>query len=598
MPAFFVCICILVGASALLGPIAAGIRYVTSCPSVWALMVATLSYLVGGWRLYDRLAGKATWTDALISFICLVSSALLVRAAMAAPGFEGLPTIGGGDAGNHLALAGAWATQMPQVYAGFSGLYALLFAVDQGWRHDLLRSLHDVHRAGLTCAVFFALLCIWRPLRDATGGRKWFGACAALTSGVLIWPSSIGLVSHYLQIDGFLPQNFALAPLLATTAAVVWVSDRVSRTLAICVGLVLLRFTYGLQLGDALLGAALLCGLNAVKSPQRLAWSGLSFAMFCAACVVWWQLVIRRSKTGGVQHFSPHLITLGLLALSAALLPLLRQVKHQADAACQRVSWWSLGLIAPSLVMGAMTWTLPDAQRGYYLWKYPFTAVAMSGLVAPALLTMTCVHAWRTSAAAIVGTVVLLATGAWGASQIPLANPSIEQTWQERRGAEVSPRRLQPLVDRHLLAFAQRDLNASKPHRQLLALAHDQWALYNATWSLLHPWQMPPIARAVDLQTKRFPAFQNGATLRKGGCVVWSETPQRVQSVLRRAIAQRSPLARRLRAWRRDPQRRCETYTPHWAAWVLRGLAEEDHGHTHHNGPHLPLQETVCVLCR
>ena len=599
LPGLVVFLSLVIAATPLIGALAAGLRHSVGLSPGLALTLATISGVSGGWWASASARRSCRWPDAAFMTGALVFSALLVRAAAAAEGFEGTPTIGGGDAGNHLALAGAWATDLPRIYAGFGALYALLYAVDHSLRDDLLRSLHDVHRLGLLSAVFFAFTICWRTLREMTRRQALWALVVAGVCGVYIWPNTSGLLAHYLQVDGFYPHSLALAPLMAICATVVWIPSGHTLGVALLLGLATLRFTYGLQLADAALGAAALLWWSERDTPRRGLWRGVAVGLLVAAAVVWWQLWIRRDKAGGVQRFDPHTITLAMGALSALAAPLMWRDERRPHL--RRLGVWALSLSLPSLVIAALTWSVPDVKRGYYLWKYPLTPLIALGLSAPALALGALQRLWRPwPRYGPVVTTALAAIAVAGALQTPDANVTVAETWRERLGQDVERRRLQPLVDRHLLAFTRRELRTSEPPRRLLALAHDQWALYNATWSLLHSWQMPPIERAVELQMGRFPAFQRGAPLKAGGCVVWSETPARRQSVLRRADTQRSPLGRRLRRWRADPNRRCEAYTPHWAQaiWPPRHHHDQHAGHDHSRGPHLPLAEVFCVLCR
>lgn len=634
--------------SPLVGSAAAVLRYVTHVQpgTAWvgACVLACGCAALAVWR--GRWSG-ARWRDAGALASLAAGAAWLVRRAMALPGFDDLPTIGGGDAGNHVAIAAAWATDLPRAYLGFTGQHALLWAVDHGLRDDLIHSLSDVHRLGLWTGLTLSGWVAWALLRPALDAARplTVGLALASAAGVatLAWPDIAGLLAHYLQVEGFFPHAFAIAPLALLAWALVLPLPWPRRLGALVVAVVALRFTYGLQLGDALLGVAGVLTLETLVAarqrgaaptedprPTRLATSlrvglHLAGAAVCAsgAAVALWTLWGRRHKTGGVQPFDPSdlRLALALLLLAPVLLGVVSWLRGRRPTSAQgpnrqahttpagRLAVFAALFCAPSLALttASASW----ASRGYYVTKYPLTPLMWLALLAPAAAVGVVVAlrrreplppARRVAALAVV-TVVTLAAVLFGShharTALIHANPYVAATWRERVDPTRPMRTLRPLADRHLLAYIDRDV--TRRGRTLAALVHDKWPVYNVALSVARGWRSPGFDRVPDLQSRRFPAFQRGAEPSPGTCVVWTETPARLQEVRRRAQRQGSPIAGRVSRWRRNPARRCQRYVPHWAAAVRARLAghhkHDGHGHSH-VAPHLPMLEEVCVLCQ
>ena len=649
---------------ALVGPIAGATRYATGAPPWVALGAAVCVWLgivwlggaslLGAWlrgagrgrfRAGSRGRAACRTSDAVALPTLILVTAWVTRRAMALPGFDDLATIGGGDAGNHLAIASAWATTLPRIYLGFSGEHALLFGLDRGLRHDIVHALSDAHRLGLWSGLAGLAVAGWGVLRrrSETAGRtsppRWRSAIglvmAATAATIVTWHSldrTTLLLAHYLQVEGFFPHAFALAPLAWLFAAAVWVRPWVARTAALAIGVVLLRFTYGLQLGDALLGCSVLLGAEAVRAGTgRRRWIQATGSLVTAAAGVVALLTLwgRRLKPGGVQHFDPTTVLIALALLAVPLLGLLalgwlapRRAVDASDpdgdasqrrpaeavavpdelSATARVAWLGLGFVAPSLLMLVVTLDLPASQRGYYLWKYPITPLMVLGAFTPIAAAVGLQRAamtrgrraWLAIAIAAVGL-----TAAWqGATRAAQANPFVTATWQERHTASQPMQHLQPLLDRHVLQFIAHQVTA--PGRQLAAFVHDKWPLYNATISASQMWRPSELERAPQIQVQRFSAFQAGAEPGPDRCVVWMATPARFQRLVRSHRQRESPLADWLVRWQHDPRRVCESYTPHWSAVVSARLLghtlDDGHGHARLSR-YLPTIERVCVLC-
>lgn len=197
---------------------------------------------------------------AFLAFACALTFATLYNRW-----FEGLPSVGGGDAGQHVALRRLFLTVQPDAYYKFITSYALTAWIERAFGVGPFESYRLTFYAGAVMlwaciAAAFALLAQEGPLPRPRLRAQLFVLCVAF-AGVAVFV--LLPLLHYHQADGFYPHLFGLIPLFG-----VWVLQAGARARAVRLAslgflIVFQRFTYGLNLGDLLLAAAAMWLLEA-----------------------------------------------------------------------------------------------------------------------------------------------------------------------------------------------------------------------------------------------------------------------------------------------------------------------------------------------
>jgi hypothetical protein len=202
-----------------------------------------------GWPLLPCLAMAAVCCTSLLwiesrrsdetSTLWLLVPGLLAAVLLFHPLFEGMPSVGGGDAGNHLSIHHHFLRDDVKTYFGFAAGYALM---------GLFEALHfDTFEAfrGVWYFVFFCVTATFGFFCASATRSKAVVLAALLAAG---WFLFIGPEIHYQQADGFFAHGYSMALLLTFVVAAHGMQTRwvILASLAFFAAL---RFSYGLNLG-------------------------------------------------------------------------------------------------------------------------------------------------------------------------------------------------------------------------------------------------------------------------------------------------------------------------------------------------------------
>ena len=529
------------------------VALLAAIPSSAALALAFLPAL--------RSSGAFSKRDRWLFRLGLVAAAVFTFLLLFNRWFGGLVVIVDGDSGTHVALRDQFATYSPGEYAGFVTFYALTWWIE--------RLVPSAFVSFATCfyiaAILYAVLPLCAAITTLQTSRR---PRSAFLLVAIVWIAVLYFLAiplfHYHQSEGFFVHVFGVAPLLA-----LWLADglvRPPRLRLICfaLGIAAYRFTYGLNLGDLLLVAAVIVGLEArACTTRRLAW--------CLFAVVAFGLVIAARYC--YQRLEP------LWQLDGWIIP--PDLRKAALAEWLLVAVCGLPLVIPSLrarlrgtgigrlvrvpiAFGAInatvvTWMLwHPPLKIYYLAKYNLHALwllaAATIVLLAALVGSTSVQPSpsrrRRASVAIVGlaaTTIAAGTLWWRA--IVVYRPGfLERAW-----GRPPFRVLHPLAD----------LGAWMRIERVLKHEHKRFGGYLTTY---YP--------VMNFMNAAF-GYPNGgihfyygrpAIEAPGYCDFWESGPS--SSWLEGDFPQRGRRAR----WEADPERTCVSYPKHWEPEHLRTL--------------------------
>ena len=361
--------------------LAAPLRVVLHAPVIVATLAALAATVTAAWWLRPRLAAPSAdrrlrWSKHAIAG----GLALVCCVALYSRPFHGLPNWIGSDAGNHAAVRRSFVAVTPTGYSGFVSMYLAWQYAEWLLRLNAFRSFVVVFYAQLAFLVALPLSVGFTVLaRFEARARIWAVGAAATAAMAAAGLLLVALpLEHYYQVEGFWPQIFGLVPLvllwwLDATLVVWW-----QRVAAWGVGVVLVRYTYGLNLAELFLAFGLVAVLETPRALRRFTPLAVLAALFGAGYALktllevvnhygwFWGYVEWRALLGGA---------LGLAALLWA-------------AAGNRAATRGLGLVRalrlPFLVGvgGIIIAGILRARYGpiYYVRKYPFVALCLTAV--------------------------------------------------------------------------------------------------------------------------------------------------------------------------------------------------------------------------
>jgi hypothetical protein len=471
--------------------------------------------------------------------------------------FEGLPSVGGGDAGQHLGLRLRFLADQPNAYYGFTGFYALTHWLEAALGLGAFESFRAVFYAVPCC---LALVVAAAFLRTAEDGQRFWAGLAVLALGFAATAVFVTLpLLHYHQADGFYPHLFSLVPLFAGWVLYGAAGDKRLRLLLPPATAVYLRFTYGLNLGDLLVTAAVLWALEARGLEGRWRWAVRlgSVGLVAGAAAVYAQLlplmasmpggvVAHRSVQLGVVQVAMSVVLFSLPALAARLAAPLSEpgvrLARFAGLFC------ALGGVVP-LAFHALA--LPIH---YYLYKYGLDgvvlltaawAVCLAELV-PSLLLQPKARAARPVAGALVAALAV------GTVYLDRSFPPQWASFVERVWGTAPWKALGPLRDPAAAARIEEVLSSER--RAFGGVIGSSWPLtifLNASFGLWQDW----------------PQFENLVLLRdEGRCWFWYAQPDPFAGFGAQVVPPR--LQGRAAELEADPAARCDEYQARWSPGV------------------------------
>ncbi len=523
------------------------------------LVVGGLVTLVGlGWVL-ARAHVRSPKPCALIGIAALLLiGTVLVWRCLYNGLFDGLVSVGGGDAGSHLVNRLNFLAS-PRAPKGSATFYAVTYWAERAFALDAFGSF----RLGFYVIVAAVLVALAASVavagRDA-GLRPW--AFLLLLFG-LVTQTILFPLLHYMQAEGFYNQLFALVPLFVCWATYGLGESPSVRLLVLAVWVVATRYTYGLNVGDALVTASVLAGLDAYSLPpgrrRRLSWA-LAFAFLAAAPMAYAKLVKYWDDAAGVTR--PFMIPLlageALLAAALGLLTRLAERANLTLGSCEKRLARFACVVGCINVVPPLVHSLSGRPFQYVLLKYSFAAVALLAaatvVLVPFIVPGIVRHALRgparsvrraTAAAAVVPTALLLLAAAY--------QPYL-RTYVERMRAGPPWKRIGPLADREGL---QRIAAALRSENLPFA------GLLGASWPVMH-FMNAALGEDLIATTENWEQLAIKSVQVRPGCVFWYAGPEESSKLARRRETGAALVRARLRQLDALPDKRCESYPARW----------------------------------
>ncbi len=287
---------------------------------------------------------------------------LLAAALLFHPRFEGMPSVGGGDAGNHLSIHHHFLHDNVKTYFGFAAGYALM---------GLLEALHfDTFEAfrAVWYLVFFSVSGVFGFFCASLQKNKAAVLAIAFTAS---WFLFVGPEIHYQQADGFFAHAYSMALLLTFVVAAQFIETRwlIAVSMAFFAAL---RFSYGLNLGDVALALSVAFAFLPLPKKIRFSAAALMLIVGIAAWVNLWPIF---EDTGSMVEPRFKMRLLGTALSGVALLILRRRF-----AASQRFVFdFVAALCLLSVATDLLIWTRYVPR--YYFFKHQ-TLPALAGLLA------------------------------------------------------------------------------------------------------------------------------------------------------------------------------------------------------------------------
>ncbi len=417
--------------------------------------------------------------------------------------FDGLPSVGGGDAGQHVGLRALFLSSQPDAYYGFAGFYVVTAALERLVGLTPFESFRAVFYAvPFLLALCCAAVAVAAGALGAGASRARAGFLAACLTAVFFYVA-LPLLS-YAQADGFFP-HLASLPLWTLAWAVVSSARHSAVRLGVAVLFpALLRASYGLNLPEVLLvGAGLVAWESrAVVGPRRWGLVAVAVAMTLGAAAAarqLWPLIVE--MPGGVVAHRVELVAVAQLGLGALLLGTHRWAPHASKGVVSGARFMGALCCAGGAVPLAIA--LAGLPRHYYLYKYGLAGLVGGALAFGTTVGVTASRSWRWGAALLVGAALVFAS--------TRGNGKHWKLFLERVQGRPPFARLGPLGDRQAEAQVRAVLSArGADFGGLLSSSWPGAMFLNATFGFWEDWPQYAEAR-----------LREGP----GRCVFWYRQP-------------------------------------------------------------------------
>ena len=375
------------------------------------------------------------------------------------------------DGGSHVGYRRQFIESDPSTYFGFVSLYSVTHLLDRLLPPRPAVSFAIAFYSTLATVAVAPLVAMVTVLQNMETSAK--VRLAGMAAFAVVWvfalQSFVVPVLANIQADGFYGQLFGFLPFALVWLAVVLLKPRLLRVIWAGLAVVLCRFTYGLNLPDALIACGTLWLFDSVKSRRRLIPLAIGGGAIVAA-LLGYRALIPSFKNGGyveVYPFADALRTMREAVLAVGLYGIVTALAAgragravpDPPMAVSRALRWPVLLAFVSLVSSELFRRIPRAES-YYVLKHPQMPLVW-------LAAAACIALGHVTALTLTGRGHVAIVGLGLAMTLVLGRLSsqADRTFTELR-AELEDRnappphtRLRPLVDKKTWDFIQTTLN-------------------------------------------------------------------------------------------------------------------------------------------
>ncbi|QRK08696.1 hypothetical protein JQX13_00450 [Archangium violaceum] len=527
------------------------------------------------WKVVSRERPWPTHVPLAILQALYVATALgLTWRMLGIPAMEGLVSVGGGDAGNHVALRADFVSHEPHVYQGFILFHTVTYGLEWLFGLDAFTSF----RAGFYLVPAVIAVALAAGV-ESVAGRLWRSGRAQVAAQVVLlvataaaWPFLLLRLLHYHQADGFYGHLFGLVPLVLAWLAYglprsVWV-----RCGALAVFTVFYRFTYGLNLGDFLFTCGVLVLVEGTRSfGPRYRWGAwlVGLGLLGAAAYAYWRLLPLASLVGGIRIHS-HVRALRVQWWTLAGLLAVRFLSPREDSVERRLLDFAL-LFCGVNALVQFAYKKAGLPLEYYFLKYGLHGVVLLLCVAlfvtsirmGAVFQKGLARAWRWELAlAVLAAIGLFeVTREWGR-----AYEVYEPSYWERVRGEPPFQTMEALEDRGATAIIRRVLRDEG--KRFGGLLTPSWPRSNFS-NVALGW----VPDDWSASGGHWPLFSQGQVREGPGlCVFWEASATDWEGYQRVSDDNHTPLADVVRKLQARPDKVCRDYAAPWVSSGSRTL--------------------------
>ncbi len=528
----------------------------TTAPTRWEAVTAGLRRYLGAGVLWAMCAALiAEWLFRLLWV----------------PETHGFVTVGGGDAGHHMAIANQLVSHNPKVYVGQTGAHAAAWLLGQLFHLNVPDAMAWAWMGAMAAFYAVVLASVAFAVRDLRAAAQ--VVAIPLAAGLMVagTESYVPMIMHYYQAEGFFGHIFSLAPLAAVILCACSLDRWWLRLAGVVVAVGLVRFTYALNAGEALVGLALLSWAAATTRGLRWWLRPLLVLAGVAACAAagysWVKLWDLRKMTGGLMDHdvTTETVVLGTLTTVSAVIALSAAIAARLThtPAFYRVARGAL----LTAVLGLGPWLVHhywdqhlELPRAYYYRKHATLALLTLATFIPAwtaTLFAFAVHRRRALGLAVVAIAALYFTDVVIAKQA-VAGKRIAWSYRERIDPKVRWRVLTPMWEPRTMARIRQVL--TDHNRQFGGYQHPSWPVHSVMNSGFERWTAAAKLSVVDVKELRWREWIHGLPTRPGHCVFFTAARAELMAFSQHDRRMKGQTLRHVQGLLRRPDVRCERW--------------------------------------
>ncbi len=338
-------------------------------------------------RPFDTPLGLPFWTGIITTTL----AAFVFFRILYNPLFDGLVNTGGGDAFAHLGIFRDYSRGDVKTYSGFVNLFSTMLFFKNRIGSETFYALRMAFYASIAflpavlgiIAAKYSASIQWKT-QSRQPLHPFFVLWIFLLPTLLF---SVLPVIHMSQGSGFFSHLFGLAPLFAMWALYAIPSHPYVRAIGLAYGLFALRFSYGLNLGDAIFATAILLGIEAKNSTSRFAKLTFAIAAILALGAAGYSFHLLSSiiqNTGGYRKYVFVATFFSLVLCSAFLIKHINELKDFRDIKGTPENCFSFCSLKRFYIFAAafgststvatLAWYVKSGSATYYIQKYPVYA--------------------------------------------------------------------------------------------------------------------------------------------------------------------------------------------------------------------------------